>query len=290
MAHLEAAADAVMPSTARTTKRRLIINADDFGRSTEINTAVIRAHAEGVLTSASLMVNEDGFEEAVAMARKHPTLGVGLHLTLCCGRAALPPARVPGLVDAQQRFTNCPVTAGAKYFFRPSLRDQLKAEIDAQFDRFRATELPCDHINGHLHFHLHPTILPFVLNNAACAGVRTIRLTSDPFRLNARIAGGRWAFRLLHVVIFKFLASRSQKLFRQSGIRHTQRVFGLLQDSRVDEKFILRLLPQLPSGDSELYSHPSLTQFKHELDALLSPKVKSLIAESGIELVRYQDL
>ncbi|HMJ65052.1 MAG TPA: ChbG/HpnK family deacetylase, partial [Candidatus Binatia bacterium] len=63
-----------MPSTARTTKRRLIINADDFGRSTEINTAVIRAHAEGVLTSASLMVNEDGFEEAVAMARKHPTL------------------------------------------------------------------------------------------------------------------------------------------------------------------------------------------------------------------------
>jgi hopanoid biosynthesis associated protein HpnK len=274
----------------RVTARRLIINADDFGRSAEINAAVIRAHTEGVLASASLMVNEEGFEEAVAMARRHPSLGVGLHLTLLCGRSALPPTQIPGLVDDRQQFTNCPVTAGTKYFFRRSLRSQLKAEIDAQFEKFRATGLPFDHVNGHLHLHMHPTILPIVLDNAARAGVRTIRLTSDPFRLNARIASGRWAFRILHGVIFKFLAGRSQNLFRRSGIRHTQRVFGLLQDSRVDEEFILRLLSQLPAGDSELYSHPSLTQFKHELDALLSPKVKRLIAELGIELVRYQDL
>jgi hopanoid biosynthesis associated protein HpnK len=283
-------ASAGASSAVRVTARRLIINADDFGRSAEINAAVLRAHTNGVLTSASLMVNEEGFDEAVAMARQHPALGVGLHLTLLCGRAALPHAQIPGLVDKRQQFTNCPVTAGTKYFFRRSLQSQLQAEIAAQFEKFRATGLPFDHINGHLHLHLHPTILPIVLENAARAGVRTIRLTSDPFRLNARIASGRWAFRILHMVIFRFLGGRSQRLFRQSGIRHTQRVFGLLQDSRVDEGFILRLLPQLPAGDSELYSHPSLTQFKHELDALLSPKVKRLIAELGIELVRYQDL
>jgi len=53
---------------------------------------------------------------------------------------------------------------------------------------------------------------------------------------------------------------------------------------------VVRLLRHLPAGDSELYSHPSVTQFKHELDALLSPKVKRLIAELDIELIRYQDL
>ena len=76
--------------------RRLIVNADDFGRSASINQAVIRAHREGILTTTSLMVNEPAFEEAVALARENPTLGVGLHLTLLCGHSALPPEEIPG--------------------------------------------------------------------------------------------------------------------------------------------------------------------------------------------------
>jgi len=54
----------------------LIVNADDFGGSASINEAVIRAHYDGILTSASLMVNEPGFAEAVKLARENPTLGV----------------------------------------------------------------------------------------------------------------------------------------------------------------------------------------------------------------------
>ena len=61
-------------------RRRLIVNADDFGRSHAINQAVIRAHREGILTTASLMVNESAADEAVALARENPDLGVGLHL------------------------------------------------------------------------------------------------------------------------------------------------------------------------------------------------------------------
>ena len=47
--------------------RRLVVNADDFGRSQSINQAVIRAHREGILTSASLMVNEPRAAEAAAL-------------------------------------------------------------------------------------------------------------------------------------------------------------------------------------------------------------------------------
>ena len=86
--------------------RRLIVNADDFGRSASINQAVIRAHREGILTTASLMVNEPAVEEAVALARENPELGVGLHLTLLCGHSALPPEQIPGLVDAKGEFSN----------------------------------------------------------------------------------------------------------------------------------------------------------------------------------------
>ncbi|HEY4984932.1 MAG TPA: ChbG/HpnK family deacetylase, partial [Verrucomicrobiae bacterium] len=62
--------------------RRLIVNADDFGRSHSIDEAVIRAHRDGILTTASLMVNEPGLDEAVALAKQNPKLGVGLHLSL----------------------------------------------------------------------------------------------------------------------------------------------------------------------------------------------------------------
>ena len=67
-------------------------------------------------------------------------------------------------------------------------------------------------------------------------------------------------------------------------------VFGLLQNARIYEAFVEKLLPQLPEGDSELYSHPSLDKFKHEFDALISLRVKEQINQLGIELIRYQDL
>src|SRR6266581_8358627 len=91
-------ADAI-PRPAGTSARRLIVNADDFGRSASINRAVIRAHREGILTTASLMTNEPASAEAVALARENPGLGVGLHLTLICGHSALPQKRIPGLVN-----------------------------------------------------------------------------------------------------------------------------------------------------------------------------------------------
>src|SRR5476651_161124 len=130
--------------------RRLIVNADDFGRSPSINQAVIRAHREGILTSASLMVKENGFDEAVKLAKENPNLGVGLHLTLLHGHSALPPEKIPGLVNSRGEFSDSPVGTGIKYFFSRNLREQLRAEIHAQFEKFHATSLPLDHINGHL--------------------------------------------------------------------------------------------------------------------------------------------
>ena len=92
-----------------TPSRRLIVNADDFGRSRSINEAVVRAHREGILTTASLMVNEPGFEEAVALAHENPQLGVGLHLTLLCGHSALSAETIPDLVNARAEFSNDPM-------------------------------------------------------------------------------------------------------------------------------------------------------------------------------------
>lgn len=273
-----------------TSARRLIVNADDFGLSHSVNQAVIRAHREGVLTTASLMVNEPGFDEAVALARENPGLGVGLHLTLLHGHSALPAEQIQGLVNARGEFDSAPARVGFRYFANRRLRSQLRAEIHAQFRKFRSTGLPLDHVNGHLHLHLHPVVFRLLMNDAEELGVRHMRLTRDPVGLNLHLAKGHLCYRLLHAAIFRCLSSRASPLLRARGIRHTRAVFGLLQNARVDEAFVLRLLPNLPAGDSELYSHPSLDDFKHEFDALHSPRVKRRIQELGIELIRYQEL
>jgi hopanoid biosynthesis associated protein HpnK len=274
----------------RESPRRLIVCADDFGRSPAINQAVIRAHTAGILSAASLMVAEPAFDEAVALARQHPRLGAGLHLTLSSGHAALPPEKIPGLVNDRGEFGNRPAALGWRYFFRRELREPLRREIHAQFQKFHATGIPLDHVNGHQHMHLHPVILRILLDDSKQLGIQRLRLTRDPFWLNARLASGAWGYRASHAFIYQCLSNRARRPLQDRGIRHTRRVFGLLQNGRVDEPFVLRLLRSLPSGDSELYSHPSLDEFKHEFDALVSPRVGEALKSAGIELIRYQDL
>lgn len=270
--------------------RRLVVTADDFGRSPGINAAVLRAHREGILTAASLMVNETACDEAVALAKEAPDLGVGLHLTLLRGHSTLPQQRIPGLVNARREFGDNPATVGARYFFQRALRSQLRDEIAAQLQKFRATGLPLDHVNGHLHMHLHPVVIQILMEHAATWGIRRLRLTCDRLWLNLKVAKGRLVWRLGHAALFRCFWWVVHPLLRRKGIRHTRAVFGLMQDSRVDEQFILNLLPRLPAGDCELYSHPSLDQFPHEFEALVSPRVKNGIRQLGIKLIRYQDL
>jgi chitin disaccharide deacetylase len=270
--------------------RRLVVNADDFGRNTATNQAVIRAHREGILTSASLMVNEPGFEEAVEMARVQPRLGVGLHLTLVCGHSSLSPEQIPGLVNASGEFLSKPALTGFRFFFRRSLRSQLRSEIHAQFKKFQATALDLDHINGHLHLHLHPTVFGILTEGAAALGIERMRLPRDPFRLNLRLASGRLVYRASHAIMLGLLSRRAKPVLDRLGIRYTPQVFGLLQNALVDVPYVKALLPSLPPGDSELYSHPSVDDFKNELDALIDPHVREQIDRLGIQLIRYQDL
>jgi hopanoid biosynthesis associated protein HpnK len=264
-------------------RRRLIVNADDFGRSESINQAVIQARQRGVLTTASLMVTGAAFESAARLARENPRLGVGLHLTLCRGRSVLPASEIPTLVDRNQNFRDSPIAAGFKYFFSTRARLEIAREVAAQFARFLETGLPLDHVNGHLHFHLHPA----VFQPWKC---RAVRLVFDPLRIDFPLGAGRPVYRLGHALIFSWLSRRARPRLRGASIAHTDFTFGLLENERVTEDYILKLLRVLPAGDSELYSHPSLDHFEHEYQALVSPRVREAIQREEIELIRYQDL
>src|SRR5215467_12385791 len=211
-------------------KRRLIVNADDFGASESINSAVIEAHQRGILTTASLMVNGAAAEQAVRMAKANPRLGVGLHLTLCSGYSALPPAQIPALVNQHSRFRDDPVRAGIFYFFSSAARSELALEMAAQFEKFAGTGLTLDHVNGHLHFHLHPAVFSALAPELEMRKVRAIRFTDDPLTVDWRLGKGRWFYRSSHAFIFKWLSKRTRRFLERAKIRHTQYVFGLLEN------------------------------------------------------------
>jgi len=270
--------------------RRLVVNADDFGASRSINQAVIGAHRDGILTSASLIVNGDAAAEAVELARQHPRLGVGLHLTLIRGRSCLGPAALAGMVDQRGRFSDQPVFAGLRYYFEQRRHADLEREVAAQFERFNSTGLVLDHVNGHLHFHMHPTVVGILLRRAEDWGIRAMRLTRDPLWLNLRLSRGHYGYRVSRALVFRGLGRWVGARLRPKGILHTDRVFGLLQDGRVDVGYLERLIPCLPPGDSELYSHPSLDEFRAEFEALIAPRVRALVEEHRVTLARYQDL
>jgi predicted glycoside hydrolase/deacetylase ChbG (UPF0249 family) len=213
-----------------------------------------------------------------------------LHLSLVCGKAVLPSSQIPRLAASDGTLPSNPVWAGLRYFFSPNLRASLRAEVEAQFDRFAATGLKLDHVNGHLHFHLHPAVFGCLLGCVARHAVRAVRLTRDPLPLNLRLASGAFAYRFSHALVFGLLSAWAAGSLKRRGLAHTQRVYGLLQNDRVDETFLVGLLRHLPAGDSEVYSHPSTTDHRHELAALLSLETRSIIHARGIELIRYQDL
>lgn len=275
-------------------RRRLIVNADDFGRSEAINSSVIEAHRRGILTTASLMVAGEAFEDAVRLARENPGLGVGLHLTACCGRAVLPHHQIPSLVNREGKFSDAPVAAGLRYALSPKARFELAREIRAQLERFVATGLLLDHVNGHLHFHLHPSIFPLLASNFAEFGVKAVRLTHDPLRIDWPLGRGRHLYRLSHWLIFWLLSRRARPALEGGGIRHARYVFGLLENDRVTEDYVLELLRVLPPGDSELYAHPSLDERApdrlREHAALTSARVRNAVGEQNVQLIRYQDL
>ena len=120
--------------------KRLIVTADDFGAAAQVNEAVARAHQDGILTAASLMVTGAAAHDAVARAKTMPRLRVGLHLVLVEGKPVLPAKAVPDLVDSSGHFRTDMARTGAAMFFLPKVRAQLAAEMAAQLDK-RARQL-----------------------------------------------------------------------------------------------------------------------------------------------------
>ena len=298
----QSAAPGPAPRAARPRGARavpLIVNGDDFGYSEAVNRAIVRAHREGVLTSASLMVNEAAAEDAVRLARENPGLAVGLHLVLVLGRAALPPSEIPHLIDREGRFSNSSLRAGLNYYFSPPARRELRREMRAQFDRFVASGLPFSHVDGHTHLHMHPTVFDHLVELCEEYGVKRVRVVKGELRVGLRLDRRRLPLKLLWGTVFNLLGRRCERRLRGHGFVGPERVYGLLQSGDLNEDCLLGLLAAMDGASSEIYAHPLAEDAdaaarrenphgRRELQALTSPRVRAAIEARGFRLTTYE--
>ncbi|MCW5830097.1 MAG: hopanoid biosynthesis-associated protein HpnK [Deltaproteobacteria bacterium] len=280
----------------------LVVVGDDFGLDPVVNEGMIRAHTEGILSAASLMVNGRGFADAVSRARETPSLRVGLHLVLVEGNATLPPSEIPDIVDSEGRFGTQIIRTGIKYFFSRRAREQLRREIRAQFERFHATGLRLDHVNGHNHFHIHPAVLDALLEVAADYGRPAIRVPLEPLIKSLKAAPGHAVEKIISALIISPWAVQLARRLRAGGFRTAQEVFGVYDSGRVTEGYLLEIIRRLGPGLTEIYTHPAagrcpeidrfMPDYRHEeeLAALCSPHVRAALEERRIRTVGFADV
>jgi hopanoid biosynthesis associated protein HpnK len=208
----------------------------------------------------------------------------------------LPPERVPDLVDSSGCFRSDMGALGLDIFARPSVRRQVAAEIEAQFEAYRATGLALDHVDAHKHFHLHPTIAGQTIAIGRRYGLRALRVPREPTSVLAQLEPSPPPRRdYLNAPWVALLGHRA----RRAGLRIADAVFGLAWSGAMTQARLSSLLGRLPEGCTEIYLHPATGnrfaghapgyRYADELAALTAPSVLAAARRPDVRLGGYSD-
>lgn len=289
--------------------RRLIINADDFGLTAGVNRAIVEAHENGVVSSATLMANGQAFAQAVSLARSTPRLGVGCHVVLVDGAPLLPQAQVHSLLDGSgksagdARFREGISKFGALAMLGRLAADEIEAEATAQIRKLQASGIPVIHLDSHKHTHLFPRVLRPLLRAAERCGVRAIR---NPFE---RIQGSQLAAspslwrRWAEVGVLRGFARQFREAVQQAGIATPDGTLAIVATGTLNDRLLRLMVENLPEGTWELVCHPGYNDAdlqgiqtrlresrEQELRILTSQSTRDLLAANGVEMVSFRDL
>jgi predicted glycoside hydrolase/deacetylase ChbG (UPF0249 family) len=272
---------------------RLIVNADDLGLHPSVDAGILRAHREGIVTSATLLVMGPSAPEAISQAQAQG-LALGVHLALSTRLpCAAPPLEVTTVAPGGRLRASWADFARAWLTGRVR-RVEVERELEAQLARARELGAEVDHLDAHQHLHLLPGIRPMVEALARREGL--------PVRWPDRLPSASWRRApgpALKTLLLSVLARTAPR--PPPGVRRVS-AGGVFEAGRLDEPTLLALLDSLPEGDFEVGCHPGegtpqvpedpawTYGWQAELEALTSPRVKARLQERGITLATYAGL
>ncbi len=277
---------------------RLIVNADDFGLTSGVNRAIIELHAAEVLTSATIMAQATATEEAIAMARSMPTLGVGCHVVLVDGAPTLDPGQIRSLVRGNSgRFTQTLGGFLQRLFTGRIPSTEIEAEAAAQIALLQSYGLRLTHVDTHKHTHMFPSVLRPLLRAARSAGISVVRNPFEPeWSIEATHNAPRK--RRLQVKMLRALETGFRRIVAEEGFTTTDGAIGVLATGTINIAAVSSLLSEIPEGTFELVTHPGyrdddLARANTRLLASREMERNALIEIrkfTGIELITFGDL
>ena len=279
--------------------RRLIVNADDYGRAPGVCRGILEAHRSGIVTSTTVMINQPAVEGHLGEALARSGLGVGLHLVFTAWKPVLPPDQVPGLVDRAGDFLD-QHTVWARAERLPVA--QLRRELVAQVQRFAslAGHLP-DHLDCHHFVHLYPPFFQVYADLAAEHGL-PLRV---PFPVEADFRVALEALPYLEEFprdLVRGMIVTNSSLLTARRLAHPDHFVGsFFGQGALSLDNLLHLLEALPEGTSELMCHPGYddpalagssyrAERERELALLTDPRVRARVDALGIELITFSAL
>ena len=297
--------DTIVPAIKESMKE-LILNADDFGLTQGINRGIIRAHRDGILTSATLMATGPAFDHAVELARANPTLGVGCHLVLTGGSAAASREQIPSLVDENGRLPLSLTALVASVTTGRVPPGEIEMELRAQIEKIRRAGLEPSHLDTHKHTHVHPTIMNALGRVAQETGITRVRNPvedlRDSWRSN-RSDGTHTVRNLTAAATVRAVASGFKAISSKYGLRSPDHFLGLAVTGQLGAAALCRLIEALDEGKTEIMLHPGICdqdlertgsrlqrQRETEMEGLLAQEAKRAVIERGIRLISYRDL
>lgn len=279
---------------------RLIVNADDLGIAPAVNAGVLRAHAAGIVTAASLMACGGAFDDAVRRAAEHPRLDLGVHLTLVAGRPLV--KRLSSLTAEPGRFLPSAGLFLQRYLAGGIRREDLALELAAQIERVCDAGIVPSHLDSHQHLHVLPGVLAVVRDLARRRRIPFVRAPFErlrierPFELRAAgRLGGALGLRLIGW-------AATAALGRARDLAEAPEFLGFAAGGRLGEARLRALIARLAPGRTyELMCHPGFAPpepeirrwgYRHaeELAALTSPAVRADLDRRGVRLTRFADL
>lgn len=268
-------------------RRQLVVNADDFGFTPDVNQGIVEAHRRGILTATTLMANGDAFDDAVRLARETPALDIGCHLVLIGGCS---------LVTGQ------PFPATVTQLLRALVRREIRLydELAEQTRRVIASGIRPTHLDTHKHTHLAPPVLEAVARVAHDFGILWVR---RPFDFPMHGLGGAPRLTRLASGALGLLRDRFHRVLAAHGCRTVDHFAGFQMTGRLGPGELVALAAALPEGSTELMCHPGRcgealrhapTRLKEsrerELEALTAPETKQAFERNSIELVNFAQL
>lgn len=283
-----------------TDMNRVIINADDFGIHQSVNDAVITAHEQGVLTSTSILAQGPAFDDAAAQARRHPGLGIGVHL---CLAGSLPPVLSPREVPTLTGPDGL-MPAGYGQFIKKMWTGAVDFrhvydELDAQIEKVRAAGLAVTHIDSHQHLHMLPPVWKIVQALMKKHGIHRLRVPREAYTFKVMSAD---PVRILGRDGLTFLSEKAMADVKRLHFTTTDYFWGMVDGGHMTEQHLAYILRRLPFGVHEIMMHPGkktdeLSQvfswgyhWEEEFAALMSPQIRQISEEGEIEFIHYGQL